>query len=202
MVPPILGPEIPPPEIPSAPRPSSPSSPLQTKAAILAAYRPPMNPSERDLLRDIPYLLLGLPSIHFPISKKSLNLPTTLPPPIISLLYSLAEPGLLYKSLQAFVTEESMTEDSDGLVGQSLRGAIKSELSGWMNLVAGIESEIRRHLAQSQESTKGGVTLKRCVIWVREGTLGLRLMSVIIEDTAGMSLCYGGNLRIAGRRLD
>ena len=51
-----------------------------------------------------------------------------------------------------------------------------------MNLVAGIEAEIRRYLA-----VEGGVgvTLKRCAIWVREGTLGLRLMSVIIEDTQG-----------------
>jgi gamma-tubulin complex component 3 len=148
-----------------------------------------MNPSERDLLRDIPYLLLGLPSTHFPLQDKSLTLPTTLPAPIISLLYSLAEPGLLYKSLQSFIaTGESLKGDDEiGLVGQSLRGAVKIELSGWMNLVAGIESEIRGFLASP---TSTGVTLKRCAIWVREGTLGLRLMSVIIEDTAGPSKFY------------
>jgi gamma-tubulin complex component 3 len=183
-------PPLPQSELPSLPNPTPPSSyPLQTKAALLASYRLPMEPSERDLLRDIPYLLLGLPSTHFPLQEKSLTLPTTLPPPVISLLYSLAEPGLLYKSLQSFIeTEESMTDnDAIGLVGQSLRGAIKAELSGWMNLVAGIESEIRSHLAQPEDpkNPAGGVTLKRCVIWVREGTLGLRLMSVIIEDTTG-----------------
>ena len=99
----------------------------------------------------------------------------------------MAEPGLLYKSLQEFIsTEESLAGDeSIGLVGQSLRGAVKGELSGWMNLVAGIESEIRRYLAQPENLTGGGVTLKRCAIWVREGTLGLRLMCVIIEDTTG-----------------
>lgn len=174
-------------ELPPLPRPASPSSsPLQTKAAILSAHNAPMVPSERELLRDIPYLLLGLSSTHFLLQDKSLTLPTTLPAPVISLLYSLAEPGLLYKSLQSFVaTEESMSgQDSIGLVGQSLRGAIKGELSGWMNLVAGIESEIRRYLAQ--EDTIGGVTLKRCVIWAREGTLGLRLMSVIVEHTQGV----------------
>lgn len=171
-------------DLPPLPRPTSPSSaPLQTKAALLASHRPAMNPPEKDLLRDIPYLLLGLPSTHFPLQEKSLTLPKTLPAPVISLLYSLAEPGLLYKSLQSFIaTGESLSGDEDiGLVGQSLRGAVKAELSGWMNLVAGIESEIRGYLANDT----GGVTLKRCAIWVREGTLGLRLMSVIIEDTTG-----------------
>jgi gamma-tubulin complex component 3 len=92
---------------------------------------------------------------------------------------------LLYKSLQGFIaTEETLGDDNVGLVGQSLRGAVKGELSGWMNLVAGIESEIRRFLASKEMS---GVTLKRVAIWVREGTLGLRLMSVIIEDTNGTS---------------
>ena len=85
-------------------------------------------------------------------------------------------------------TEESLNEDDQviGLVGQSLRGAIKVELAGWMNLVAGIESEIRRYLAMDSIDEGGGeVTLKRCAIRVKEGTLGLRLMSVIIEDTQG-----------------
>jgi Gamma tubulin complex component N-terminal len=157
---------------------------LQTKASLLYENRKPMDPSERELLRDIPYLLLGLPSKHFPLTEKTLTLPATLPAPVISLLYSLAEPGLLYKSLQMFIaTEESMKEDTVGLVGQSLRGAIKGEISGWMNLVAGIEGEICRYL--SQDENPGTVTLKRCAIWVREGTLGLRLMCVMIEDTKG-----------------
>ena len=185
-VPPLPQSNLPPLPIPA---PAS-SDHLQTKAAILAAHRPPMNPPERDLLRDIPYLLLGLPSTHFPLQGKSLSLPNTLPAPIISLLYSLAEPGLLYKSLQTFIATEESSEDNVGLVGQSLRGAVKGELSGWMNLVAGIEGEIRRFLAQPAEDQEGGVTLKRCAIWVREGTLGLRLMSVIIEDTNGMRLKY------------
>src|SRR6266496_929292 len=109
-IPPLLQTDLPP-----LPTPTSPSSvPLQTKAALLASHCPPMNPSEKDLLRDIPYLLLGLPSTHFPLQDKSLTLPTTLPPPVISLLYSLAEPGLLYKSLQAFIaTGESLSEDDD-----------------------------------------------------------------------------------------
>jgi gamma-tubulin complex component 3 len=85
-------------------------------------------------------------------------------------------------------TEESLQEDTVGLVGQSLRGAVKGEISGWMNLVAGIEGEIRQYLAQDEQP--GSVTLKRCVIWVREGTLGLRLMSVMIEETNGTAVAF------------
>jgi gamma-tubulin complex component 3 len=188
--------------LPPLPRPTSPSpSSLQPKSTVLARHRPPMVPPERDLLRDIPYLLLGLSSVHFPLQEKSLALPTTLPAPVISLLYLLAEPGLLYKSLQNFVaTEESLTgEDEVGLVGQSLRAAVKGELAGWMNLVAGIESEIRRYLAQEEDT--GGVTLKRCVIWVREGTLGLRLVSVIIEDTQGRRVLMYADVGLKGGAL-
>jgi gamma-tubulin complex component 3 len=193
-------PPLPQSDLPPLPGPAHTSSDdLQTKAAILAAHRQPMNPSERDLLRDIPYLLLGLPSTHFPLQGKSLSLPNTLPAPIISLLYSLAEPGLLYKSLQTFIATEESGEDNVGLVGQSLRGAVKGELSGWMNLVAGIEGEIRRFLAQPADDQEGGVTLKRCAIWVREGTLGLRLMSVIIEDTNGTHTSSRANCRLERR---
>lgn len=103
--------------------------------------------------------------------------------PLVSLLHSLAEPSLLYKSLSAFV--ESPAE---GLIGQSLRAAIGTELRQYLSLVATLESQIRRALAQVEESSnkvslgKAGVTLKRCVIWTREATLGLRLMTVIVDE--------------------
>jgi gamma-tubulin complex component 3 len=176
---------VPQPQQDLPPLPQSPASPtrqpLLPKSTLLNANRQPQTPSERDLLRDIPYLLLGLPSTHFPLAPKSLTLPPTLPPPVVSLLYSLAEPGLLFRGLQDFIAAEEEGVEV-GLVGQSLRGAIKVEIGGWMNLVAGVEAEIRRFLAVEGVV---GVTLKRCAIWVREGTLGLRLMSVIIEETAG-----------------
>ncbi|KAK0917385.1 Microtubule-nucleating Tub4p (gamma-tubulin) complex component [Friedmanniomyces endolithicus] len=146
-----------------------------------------MEPSEAALLRDLPFTLQGLASTNLPFSdKSSLKLPPALPVPLIALLHSLAEPSLLYRSLSEFV------ESSDGgLVGQSLRSAVGQELRSYLGLVATLEGQIRRALAQLDDSLphaglgKAGVTLKRCVIWTREATLGLRLMSMVVESTKG-----------------
>lgn len=150
-------------------------------------------PSEPALLRDLPFTLQGLSSTHLPFSTtNSLRLPPTLPVPLISLLHSLAEPSLLYISLSEFV------DSSDGgLVRQSLRSAIGLELHSYLGLVATLEGQIRRALAQLDENApnggrgKAGVTLKRCVIWTREATLGLRLMSLIVDSSRGKK---GGEL--------
>ncbi|GAB1729145.1 hypothetical protein NU195Hw_g3409t1 [Hortaea werneckii] len=150
-------------------------------------------PSEAALLRDLPFTLQGLSSTNLPFSEKnSLKLPSNLPVPFISLLHTLAEPSLLYRSLSDFV------ESSEGgLVGQSLRSAIGIELRSYLSLVATLEGQIRRALAQLDESLphgglgKAGVTLKRCVIWTREATLGLRLMSLLVESAKGKK---GGEL--------
>ncbi len=150
-------------------------------------------PSESALLRDLPFTLQGLSSTNLSFStKNSLKLPPSLPVPLISLLHTLAEPSLLYRSLSEFV------ETSEGgLVGQSLRSAIGLELRSYLGLVATLEGQIRRALSQIDDNApngglgKAGVTLKRCVIWTREATLGLRLMSLITDSSRGKK---GGEL--------
>ncbi|TKA30805.1 hypothetical protein B0A50_02525 [Salinomyces thailandicus] len=152
-----------------------------------------MEPSEAALLRDLPFTLQGLSSTNLPFSDaKTLKLPPTLPVPLISLLHTLAEPSLLYKSLSEFVDSSE-----GGLVSQSLRSAMGSELRSYLGLVATLEGQTRRALAQLDETLphgglgKAGVTLKRCVIWTREATLGLRLMSLLVESSQGKK---GGEL--------
>ncbi|KAL1311602.1 hypothetical protein AAFC00_001715 [Neodothiora populina] len=150
-------------------------------------------PSEPQLLRDLPFTLQGLSSNNLLFAgPASLKLPPALPVPILSLLHTLAEPSLLYKSLSSFV------ESSDGgLVAQSLRSAIAAELRAYLGLVATLEGQIRRALTQlagspgSRGLGKAGVTLKRCVVWTREATMGLRLMSMLVEESKGKK---GGEL--------
>lgn len=156
----------------------------------------PDAPTEAQLLRDLPFTLQGLSSTNLFFSKAtSLKLPPTLPVPIISLLHTLAEPSLLYKSLSDFVDSSE-----GGLVGQSLRSAIGVELRAYLGLVATLEGQIRRALTQLAESPgkqglgKAGVTLKRCVVWTREATMGLRLMSMIVEQSKGESTHRCGHL--------
>lgn len=174
----------------------------------------PMNktrlaPPESALLRDLPFILQGLSTVNLSFeSSTTLKLPATLPVPVLGLLHALAEPSLLYQGLSEFV------ESSDGgLVGQSLRAAIDMELRSYLGFVATLEGQIRTALKSLDTSHqrsgigKASVTLKRCVIWTRESTMGLRLMSVIVERSKGTTnqfcLAYGTALtshRQKGRR--
>lgn len=145
-------------------------------------------PTETTLLHDLPFTLQGLSTTYLPFSSRStLKLPPSLPLPVISLLHTLAEPSLLYRVLSDFV--ESRDE---GLVGQSLRSAIGMELRSYLGLIATLEGEIRRAIATINPDEprggigKAGVTLKRCVVWTREATMGLRLMSLMAEEAKSM----------------
>lgn len=187
-----------------SPRPPSARERLPTRLSIPSSAEPedsiPQHapavqepPSEAQLLRDLPFTLQGLSSTNLIFgAKSSLALPVALPVPLLSLLHTLAEPSLLYKNLSDFA------DSSDGgLVAQSLRSAIATELRAYLGLVATLEGQIRRALTQLAESPgkqglgKAGVTLKRCVVWTREATMGLRLMSMIVEESKGKK---GGEL--------
>ena len=146
------------------------------------------HPTEAALLHDLPFTLQGLSTNHLPFADHStLKLPPTLPIPLVSLLHSLAEPSLLYRSLSEFVQSSD-----EGLVGQSLRAAIGNELRSYLGLIATLEGEIRRAITSMANSEsqgnigRVGVTLKRCVIWTRDATMGLRLMSLMVEQAKSM----------------
>lgn len=164
----------------SASRPPSPPSP---------SFKEQSKHPEHGLLRDLPYNLQGLSSSNLEFSSSStLKLPAELPIPMVSLLNALAEPCLLYRGLSSFV------DSSDGgLISQSLRAALSNELRSYLGLVATLETEIRRALAQPGDphepgsTLKGGVTLKRCVVWTRDATMALRLMSLIVEEAKSKS---------------
>ena len=143
------------------------------------------NPSEAGLLRDLPFTLQGLSSINLAFSSAgTLSLPKNLPLPLISILHTLAEPSLLYRSLSEFVQSKS-----EGLIAQSLRSAMDNELRSYLGLIATLEGEIRRALTAVRDTDsrssigKAGVTLKRCIVWTREATFGLRLMSLMAEES-------------------
>lgn len=140
--------------------------------------------TESSLLRDLPFVLQGLSSTNLEFtSATTLRLPNNLPIPMISLLHTLAEPCLLYRGLAAFADGSE-----GGLITQALRAAIGDQLRSYLSLVATLEGEIRRAVTAAADETdskgavKGTVTLKRCVVWTREATMALRLMSIIVEE--------------------
>ncbi|CAD6500632.1 BgTH12-06341 [Blumeria graminis f. sp. triticale] len=154
------------------------------KSSHLSCGYAQLNPPETALLRDLPFTLQGLSSTHLQFSEAALRLPSTLPVPIISILHTLAEPSLLYKRLTSFVQNPG-----SGLLGQSLRAAIGAELRSYLGLIAVLEAQIRQALSHTDNQDlrgdirKPGVTLKRCVVWTREATMGLRLMGLISEES-------------------
>ncbi|TIC92275.1 Spindle pole body component alp6 [Colletotrichum higginsianum] len=158
---------------------------VDLKSTLLADNYTEIKPSETILLRDLPFTLQGLSSTTLPFSKPdTITLPPTLPSPIISLLHTVSEPSLLYRRLDIFVKSPAQ-----GLLRQSIRAAIGGELRSYLSLVATLEGQIRRALSSLDDSAprggigKSGVTLKRCVVWTREATMGLRLMSLIAEES-------------------
>ncbi|EXJ95602.1 hypothetical protein A1O1_00724 [Capronia coronata CBS 617.96] len=153
---------------------------------LLAKQQPRVTgPSELDLLRDLPFNLQGVSSAHLEFTATTtVKLPPTLPVPMLSLLHALAEPCLLYRGLAEYAAAQD-----GGLIDQSLRSAINDELRSYLTLVASLESEIRQALATIEDShdlkaaRMIGVTLKRCLVWTRDATMGLRLMKLIVEDS-------------------
>ncbi|KAK4237418.1 Spc98 family-domain-containing protein [Achaetomium macrosporum] len=185
--------ERPPTQAPADGTPKKAARDVSIKSTQLAENSNELEPSEMALLRDLPFTLQGLSSTTLPFANDTaLKLPPTLPAPIISLLHTLAEPSLLYRGLASFVKSPAK-----GLLGQSLRAAINNELRSYLTLVATLEGQIRRALSSLDESAprggigKAGVTLKRCVVWTREATMGLRLMSLIAEES---NTKHGGQL--------
>ncbi|KAI1199717.1 Spc97/Spc98 family protein [Nemania serpens] len=166
-------------------QPDPPRRDVAIKSKLLADNYSGIEPAEPAILRDLPYTLQGVSSATLPFGiEYSLKLPSSLPPPLIGLLHTLAEPSLLCKALQDFVKTPAK-----GLLDQSLRAAINDELRSYLTLVASLEGQIRRALASIDETAprsgigKAGVTLKRCVVWTREATMGLRLLSLIAEES-------------------
>ncbi|UKZ77949.1 hypothetical protein TrVFT333_005683 [Trichoderma virens FT-333] len=167
------------------PQPEPVRRDVSVKSSMLSNNYAEIEPSETAILRDLPFTLQGVSSTTLPFAKDDiLRLPATLPLPLISILHTLAEPSLLYRRLDNFCQTPA-----NGLLAQSLRSAISNELRSYLTLVATLEGQIRKALSSLDEAAprggigKTGVTLKRCVVWTREATMGLRLMSLIAEES-------------------
>lgn len=133
-------------------------------------------PSQSALLRELPFILQGLSSSHMIFGDDdTLQLPSKLPITTISILHTLAEPALLYRRLNTFVESTQ-----HGLTMQSLQSAVAAELGSYLGMIATLETQIRPAL-----EINSAITLKRCVVWTRDATMGLRLMAAIVADSTG-----------------
>ena len=139
-------------------------------------------PIETALLRELPFTLQGLSTTHLEFTPSNdLAILIKLPHPLIGLLHVLAEPSLLYRDLSI-----SVQAPVEGVIAQSLMSAIGTELRSYLALVSTLETEIRRSVKTSSDGEEHqsnvrrvGVTLRRCIVWTREATMGLRLMNTM-----------------------
>lgn len=87
-----------------------------------------------------------------------------------------------------------------GMVEQSLHAALKGELTQYFRLVAELESMLDDqddtdddgHEAEEQdldddsiENMRGGLTLRRLLVWTEEVKLRMRMMATLVEEAGG-----------------
>ncbi|CAN6627622.1 spindle pole body component Spc98p [Trichomonascus vanleenenianus] len=148
---------------------------------IIRKLHEDQSPKDADLTHDVPYTLQGLRTANFKWVPQdggySLELPRTIPWPLVGLLNQLLEPALLYRHLRDVVDRPG----PESLVKQSLMSSINTELQNYLALVGVIENQIRRNKSDTS------ITLRRCVILLQEATLGLRLLYAIAQGSETVS---------------
>ncbi|KAG5519070.1 hypothetical protein PMAC_002156 [Pneumocystis sp. 'macacae'] len=148
--------------------------------------------SESSLLKDVCFILQGISSASVTFSGSgSAVISSKFPPTIASLLSYVVEPGMLYKQLSITISSQDVRNTS-GLIKQSFFSCLDLELSAYLTLVSALEVEIRKDLLLSDDHLeKRSVTLKRIIIWTREASMGLRLMTLMVENCKNLK---GGQL--------
>lgn len=160
--------------------------PPTSKSAVQASTSKPQPGKEAEsfekidenngILRDLPFALQGISSSTFSFEGDKVNFSSQQPVSVtMGLLNAVAEPALLYRGLKAF-----LASPQEGLLHQSLCASLETELRSYLKVVSTLEGRIRQ---AAQSSDHAAVTLGKCVVWLREATLGLRLLSWITEES-------------------
>ncbi|KAI8367323.1 Spc98 family-domain-containing protein [Blakeslea trispora] len=141
--------------------------------------------SEADLLRDLIFVFQGIDGQYIRYDPQ-LNDHVFVPGIEVSksneeMVFKLAEIGWLYTSVRNFI-QQHMDSPSIGLVGQSLCAALQHELTDYYKLIAILEAQIEKQIAnQHLGLTDQSLTLKRLFVWTLECYQKLRLMSVLVD---------------------
>jgi gamma-tubulin complex component 3 len=160
--------------------------PVSSGGDILWQLHSRQQPSELDLLRELPYVLQGIRTDNFnwtegPDGKFSVTMPTSVPYPLIGLLNQVLEPAVLYKNLSNRLSPIK----NGGLVKQSLSSAVQQELQSYLTLIGVIENQVRQREGYEDvgKAQNSAITLRRCVVLLNEATLGLRLLYSLTTET-------------------
>lgn len=149
-----------------------------TPGEFIRMIHEPQNPSEDELLQDLPFVLQGVKTANFgwigtTDDKLQLELPSSLPFPVMGLLYQVLEPAMLYRRLNRIERH-----NVSGLIKQALYSSIAQELQSYLSLIGVLENEVKRPRR---------LTLRRCLALLHDATLGLRLLYTIYEESKELS---------------
>ncbi|KAG5360963.1 Spindle pole body component alp6 [Yarrowia sp. B02] len=133
---------------------------------------PLQDPFSTPMLQDIPYIIQGLHTKSYQWTAEGIELDKNMPLQLVSLVSEALEPALLYRQIR-----EYLDTPTSGLTAQALKGVVEQELRNYLGVVSVLESEIRN---------KGDVTLRRCVLLLKEATLALRVLFGLLRDCSGL----------------
>lgn len=144
-----------------------------TTTSTTATMDPLQDPFSTPLLHDIPYIIQGLHTKSYQWTVEGIEMDKNMPIQLVSLVSEALEPALLYRQIR-----EYLDTPTSGLTAQALKGVVEQELRNYLGVVSVLESEIRN---------KGDVTLRRCVLLLKEATLALRVLFGLLRDCSGLA---------------
>lgn len=144
--------------------------------------------SESTLLRDLIFILQGIDGQYIKfdpaINEYAIDQKVSISQPTRDLVYRVTELGWLYKNVQSFL-KARFNNPQAGLVGQAFCYALQRELVDYYKLIAVLEAQIDKQMAADNEGhtipTDQTLTLRRLLLWTRESSQRLRLMSVLVD---------------------
>ncbi|KAI8150176.1 Spc98 family-domain-containing protein [Fennellomyces sp. T-0311] len=140
---------------------------------------------ESALLRDLIFIFQGIDGQYIKYDSGTgeyvMDSQANVPQPTKDLVYRLTEVGWLYQRIQSFIRPR-FNDPSTGLVAQSFCFALQHELTDYYKLIAVLEAQIEKQTSTvfsiPNEHT---LTLRRLLLWTRESSQRLRLMSVLVD---------------------
>ncbi|KAI9275027.1 Spc98 family-domain-containing protein [Helicostylum pulchrum] len=141
--------------------------------------------TESDLLRDLIFIFQGIDGQYIKFNPElndySLISGISVSKPMEEMVFKLADIGWLYIKIRKFI-QLNVDNPNIGLVGQSLCAALQHELTEYYKLIAILEAQIEKQIAdKSFSNDQQSLTLKRLMVWTLDCTQKLRLMSILVD---------------------
>ena len=144
---------------------------------------------EPELLRDLIFVFQGIDGQYIKFDRMSNDFTIvegiSVSKPMKEMVYKLLDIGCLYLKVRDFVSD-NLDKSHVGLVGQSLCAALQHELTEHYKLIAILEAQIEKQIANKiSQQDQQCLTLKRLMVWTTDCYQKLRLMSVLVDVCQG-----------------